>query len=657
MKKTIVLFGACLLAASGLRAQTEMTIAEMQTPGVFGPDSSGVAGDTVTVEGIALSSSEHFYAGSHSSFYLIDENGGDYGGLIVYHPDNQVFDVYVGDRLRVTGVVQEYRTEDSGNVSNMTELVPRVPDQDVELLGIDQPLPDPVEVDMWYLDPVRHNDHVGEIYEGMLVQIEGAIVVDVSAPPSWRQFTVADESGNEVVIRTAAAELSSYGRPPLGASFDLIRGVVYQVYGNYNVMPRALDDLVISVGPPLISGTTIGPCGVTPSDAVQVSCNISDNTAVDEAFVNFRVDGGAWTEFGLERDLANPVRFAVDLPAQPEGSLVEAYIRAVDDDGEERMDPADGPASASFYSVYVTGVSPSDCATVQQNVDGEGGSLFVCHEATITGVVTADAADFGLGEADTYRNYILQDAAGEWNAIYVYNNTSQDVWLGDLQRGDEITITGEITEYNGLTEISYLTAFTLDSSGNAVAPTAIDLDPDFGAGESWESVLVSLSDVAVTGDAGFGEWNATDGSGGSIVIDNLCTWDHALNVGATMDALTGFVTYSYGVWKIAPRSNDDFVNLNGVSPAARPLDIELLSAYPNPFNPSTQLRFELNQPGRVELTVHNLLGQTVATLVDGLLPAGRHERAFDASALASGVYVARITSGAETKQVKLLLVK
>jgi len=270
-----------------------------------------------------------------------------------------------------------------------------------------------------------------------------------------------------------------------------------------------------------------------------------------------------------------------------------------------------------------------------------------------------DAADFGLGEEDTYRNYILQDAAGRWNAIYVYNNTGHGVWLGDLQRGDEIAVTGEITEYNGITELSYLTAFELLSSGNAVEPTAIALDGDFiGDEEGWESVLVSLSDVTVVADAGFGEWTITDGSGGTSILDNFGVWDHALNVGATMDELRGVVTYSYGAWKIGARGNDDFVALNGVSPATRPADIALLAAWPNPFNPTTTLRYELEAPGRVTLTVHDLLGRTVATLADGLTAAGRHERTFDAAGLATGVYFARLAvDGGPSRTVKLLLVK
>lgn len=74
-----------------------------------------------------------------------------------------------------------------------------------------------------------------------------------------------------------------------------------------------------------------------------------------------------------------------------------------------------------------------------------------------------------------------------------------------------------------------------------------------------------------------------------------------------------------------------------------PVAYELGSNYPNPFNPSTTLRYALPATGRVTLEVYNLLGQHQVTLVDGIRPAGYHEVRFDAGNLASGVYFYRVT--------------
>ncbi len=78
---------------------------------------------------------------------------------------------------------------------------------------------------------------------------------------------------------------------------------------------------------------------------------------------------------------------------------------------------------------------------------------------------------------------------------------------------------------------------------------------------------------------------------------------------------------------------------------------------PNPFNPATTIRFELDRAARTDLSVFDLTGRKVATLVEGWLNTGTHEVTFDASGLPSGVYLYRITSGSAVSTGKLVLMK
>jgi hypothetical protein len=71
----------------------------------------------------------------------------------------------------------------------------------------------------------------------------------------------------------------------------------------------------------------------------------------------------------------------------------------------------------------------------------------------------------------------------------------------------------------------------------------------------------------------------------------------------------------------------------------------LLQNYPNPFNPSTTIGYSLPGHSTVTLTVFNILGQQIAQLVNGEMGPGYHEVRFDASGLASGVYVCRVQAG------------
>jgi carboxypeptidase T len=84
---------------------------------------------------------------------------------------------------------------------------------------------------------------------------------------------------------------------------------------------------------------------------------------------------------------------------------------------------------------------------------------------------------------------------------------------------------------------------------------------------------------------------------------------------------------------------------------ALPASFRLHQNYPNPFNPSTSIVFDLPTEAMVRLTVHDLLGQEVAQLVNSPKPAGRHEVLFDGAALTSGVYHYRleIQNSAEAK--------
>jgi hypothetical protein len=78
---------------------------------------------------------------------------------------------------------------------------------------------------------------------------------------------------------------------------------------------------------------------------------------------------------------------------------------------------------------------------------------------------------------------------------------------------------------------------------------------------------------------------------------------------------------------------------------------------PNPFNPTTSIRFNLPNDGFVKLTVYTVSGQLVQTLVEGNLQAGTHEAIFNGSALASGVYLYRLDAENFSQTQRMVLTK
>ncbi len=95
------------------------------------------------------------------------------------------------------------------------------------------------------------------------------------------------------------------------------------------------------------------------------------------------------------------------------------------------------------------------------------------------------------------------------------------------------------------------------------------------------------------------------------------------------------------------------VSIGGV-----PAVFSLQQNYPNPFNPSTTIGFTLQHSGLTTLKIYDAIGREVRTLANENLEAGvYHERTFDASRLASGIYLARLSSGSQTQIKKLMLMK
>ena len=78
---------------------------------------------------------------------------------------------------------------------------------------------------------------------------------------------------------------------------------------------------------------------------------------------------------------------------------------------------------------------------------------------------------------------------------------------------------------------------------------------------------------------------------------------------------------------------------------------------PNPFNPTTAIRFKVPMRGHVSLKVYNMRGEEVASVVDQEMPAGAYERSFSASGLSSGTYMYRLIGPGFSESRKMQLVK
>ncbi len=183
---------------------------EIQT-GVF------AEGDILTVVGLVAHDDADY------GFHLLDETGGAYSGLWIYHGGDFVAGLVEGDEVMVRGEYTEYY--------DLTELW--VTDAaDVTVLDSGQTLPAPTVIDTSWLASAT----TAEPYEGCLVQVESVSVVDTDL--DYGEWSVDDDAVIDDLLYTFEDTLVA------GASFDSITGLLYYSYSAYKIEPRDADDFV-----------------------------------------------------------------------------------------------------------------------------------------------------------------------------------------------------------------------------------------------------------------------------------------------------------------------------------------------------------------------------------------------------------------------------
>ena len=130
--------------------------------------------------------------------------------------------------------------------------------------------------------------------------------------------------------------------------------------------------------------------------------------------------------------------------------------------------------------------------------------------------------------------------------------------------------------------------------------------------------------------------------------------------GSDVQALAVDGTYLYAgtrgtsVWR---RPLSDIVTSVESFSSEPPSTFSLEQNYPNPFNPTTTVEFDLPHSEFVTLTIYNILGEEVTTLVSERLTAGKYKYDWDAGSLASGIYLYRIEAGDYVEVKKMVLIK
>ena len=237
--------------------------------------------------------------------------------------------------------------------------------------------------------------------------------------------------------------------------------------------------------------------------------------------------------------------------------------------------------------------------------------------------------------------YISGDGGSTWDLVFTYtDDTPAEHAVWDVS--SFVALSNSVVLKFRYVALDWQWHWILDN----IAVYVDDFIPveltSFAAIVNENDAVLSWSTATETNNMGFEVQRSSNGSDYSRIafVEGHGTVSEAQNYSFT-DQNLEVGTYTYRLKQI------DF---DGTSEFSNAVEVEILAPdvyaleqnYPNPFNPSTKIKFSLAADSKVTLTVFDILGQEVANLISGNLPAGSHEIIFNASNINSGVYFYRI---------------
>ncbi|HOP33079.1 MAG TPA: hypothetical protein PKU94_06855 [Candidatus Hydrothermia bacterium] len=180
-------------------------------------------------------------------------------------------------------------------------------------------------------------------------------------------------------------------------------------------------------------------------------------------------------------------------------------------------------------------------------------SPYINRTVTTIGVVTATPQDW----VRSLQGFFIQDAESPWHAIFVYTGSLSIT----LDRGDSVQVTGRVSEYYNRTEINLSSQSDLVIlKKGARIPKALKVTCSEAGSEPYEGVLIRVDSVTVTNNnLGYGEWEIQDPQGGIVRVDDAAGYSYSPNLNDFIYSIIGVVDYSYDVFKIEPRRNQDII--------------------------------------------------------------------------------------------------
>jgi len=612
--------------------------------------------------------------GTSHYFFIQDPAGDEWSGVYVY---DATVDPQIGDEMILAAQVDEYYgfTELSGVAGFVTQSTGNTL----------QP------IDITTAELGNGCSETGERLEGVLVRVSDVTVT--SEASTYGEWFVQDASGVSCQIDDNVFAGTPYS-PTLGETIDYIIGVVDYSYSEYAILPRSMDDLgvqIVTTSVYDIQYTTVPGDGTYPSlldgQPVTVSGIVSAANYYSSGNANrfFITDpeGGAWHGvfvFNYDAIVTGGDWVTVS------GTVSEYYgFTEISDVTSVVIQSSDNEIPAA-----------SSVSTNDVNSEMYEGVLVRVENVTVT------------AEPDTHSEWYVDDGSGAVqidDGIFQFPNPTLGMafdsitgavdysfdafginprWESDVvPSGSGCTANGDVTG-DGALDVMDIVAVVSHVLGNTILPPDVICHADMDDSGTVDVLdIVNLVDMILNptirqtdakkvslfiGDHSV--WMTSDGFIGGIQMTlshdpkfslNLTDHCYLSDQNSDIDNTRLIVLHPDSeIFTYTGEFTIDEVTVVSRSDYLKPVIVnkfKLLDNFPNPFNPTTTIQFQLPESNQVKVFIYDLSGRLMDTLMDNQIDAGYHSVVWDATGYASGIYLVRMEAGDLTAMQKIALVK
>jgi len=387
---------------------------------------------------------------------------------------------------------------------------------------------------------------------------------------------------------------------------------------------------------PAISNVILAQDFITSAMEIELSAEIvpAEGKEISVALIKYGTGGSFPNQAEMWLDNGNTWMGVI--PAQAAYTELDYKIVATDNESNS------GESTAA--SVLIADATSTNIAVIRADKNNYIGNM-----VTVQGIVT-----IGSDLIDHLRTKVyLQDASGKGINLFDYN------LISGLVRGDELHMVGTVAEYNSVLE---LTDFNFEkvSTGNDLPEVQTISIADANSLE-YEGTLVKfngiISDTSVAG-GGVSVYVKQGDDSTTVRIWESTGIDFAsINIGSSY-WFQGVVNPYYSDFQLLVAYQADIWAATAIDEhIAVAVKFDLHPAYPNPFNPTTTISWNLDHAGEYELAAYNMVGQKVDVISKSFGPAGAYTVNWNAGSLPSGVYFIQLDAQNRHLTQKVLLIK